>query len=58
MENNLTKEQRVIHDECHKCYGELLVLEKKFLELQVEYNAKKIEYEQYLFQVDQMLLGQ
>lgn len=58
MIENLTPEQKVIHDECHKCYGELLVLEKKFLELQAEYNAKKTEYEQYLFQVNQMLLGQ
>lgn len=56
MENNLTKEQRVIHDECHKCYSELKDLEAQFLDLQEKYNAKKIEYEQLEFQLRQIML--
>lgn len=55
--SQLTPEQKDIHDRTHKCYAELLEMEKEYLELQKKYNEKKREYEQYLFQLEQSNLS-
>lgn len=58
MDNEqITPEQKVLHDACHECYAELIVIEKEFLALQEKYNKKKGEYEAYLFQVQQINLS-